>query len=117
MGSAIFRWHGRAIIAFAVFGQAFPGKDERLGRCCRLHPIVAGLAVAATLAGDRPTLDRLASSYGRAMAADPSGTVFRLMTGRPVTATADLPRAFDEMRTARDVRSALVPAPLPANFP
>lgn len=79
--------------------------------------LVSRLAVAATLADDRATLDRLAASYGPAMAAVPSGAVFRLMTGRPVTATADLPRAFDEMRTARDVRSALVPAPLPANFP
>lgn len=79
--------------------------------------LVSRLAVAATLAGDRATLDRLAASYGPAMAAVPSGAVFRLMTGRPVTATADLPRAFDEMRTAREVQSALVPPPPPTRSP
>jgi hypothetical protein len=79
--------------------------------------LVSRLAVAAALASDRATLDRLAASYGSAMADDPAGAVFRLMTERPVSATADLGRAFDEMRNAREVRDAVAAPPRPEAAP
>lgn len=69
--------------------------------------LVSRIAVAATLASDRATLDRLATSYGSAMASGPSAPTFRLMTQRPVAATGDLNRAFNEIRTAREVRDAV----------
>lgn len=63
--------------------------------------IVLRLAVAATLGEDGPALKRITDSYASAMAAGPSADMFRVVTSSPVRGTADLPRAFEEIRLAR----------------
>jgi hypothetical protein len=63
--------------------------------------IVMREASAATLAGDQDTIDRLRETRGDAMANGPSAEAFKLITSAPVDKTADLPRAYDEIRMAK----------------
>lgn len=75
--------------------------------------VVMRLAVAATLSGDSATLTRIAGSYATAMASGPSADLFRLVTSNPVRGTADLPRAFDEIKLARKLPAELGGTALP----
>lgn len=75
--------------------------------------LVARLAVAATLSSDATTLGRLMASYGPAMAKGASAGLFRLMTSPPVRGTGDLPRAFQDIQTARQVQGRLAEARTP----
>jgi hypothetical protein len=65
--------------------------------------IVMRLAVAATLGADSTTLARLADTYGAAMAKGSSASLFRLMTSAPARGTADLPRAFEDIKLAKQL--------------
>ena len=70
--------------------------------------LVARLAVAATLSSDVTTLERLKASYGPVMATGASAGLFQLMTSPPVRGTDDLPRALQDLQTARQVQRDLV---------
>jgi hypothetical protein len=65
--------------------------------------VVLRLAVAATLAGDTATLQRVTTAYGPAMEKSESSSRFRLMTSAPVRGTADLPRAFEEIKLVQQM--------------
>ena len=67
--------------------------------------MVMRLAVAATLSGDAATLERVAGTYGAAMANGRSAAFFRLLTAAPVRDKDDLPRAFQEIQLARQIVS------------
>ncbi len=69
--------------------------------------LVLRIAIAATLSSDAATLRRLTVLYGAAMAKGVSAGLFQLMTSAPVRGTEDLPRAFREIQTARQVQSDL----------
>jgi hypothetical protein len=70
--------------------------------------LVTRLAVAATLSGDPATLKRVANNYGAAMAKGSSASLFRLMTSAPAGGSGDLPRAFDEIRLAKQLEGGIV---------
>lgn len=76
-----------------------PGVDQQA--------LVIRIAIAATLSSDAATLRRLTALYGAAMAKSASAGLFQLMTSAPVHGTEDLPRAFREIQTARQVQSDL----------
>ena len=63
------------------------------------------LAVAATLSGDTATLERVAGTYGAAMAKGRSAAFFRVLTAAPVRDKDDLPRAFQEIQLTRQLVS------------
>jgi hypothetical protein len=73
----------------------------------RQQDMVMRLAVAATLSADTATLERVAGSYGSAMAKGRSAAFFRLLTSAPVRDKDDLPRAFEEIQLARQVAGNL----------
>ena len=67
--------------------------------------MVMRLAVAATLGGDTATLQRVAGTYGAAMAKGRSAGFFRVLTAAPVRDKDDLPRAFQEIQLTRALAS------------
>ncbi len=69
--------------------------------------LVMRLTVAATLAADSATVTRMAASYGPAMEKGVSAPMFRLMTSAPVRDMADLPRAYQEIRTAQKIKAQI----------
>lgn len=69
--------------------------------------LVLRIAVAATLAGDAATLERVTTAYGPAMQKSESSAMFRLMTSAPVRGTADLPRAFDEIKLVQQMKGQI----------
>ena len=69
--------------------------------------LVMRLTVAATLAADGATVARMTASYGSAIESSASGPMFRLMTSAPIRGTADLPRAYEEIKLAQQVRSQI----------
>jgi hypothetical protein len=73
----------------------------------RQQAMVMRLAVAATLAADAATVDRLAGRYGAAMAGGRWAALFGVLTSTPVQQEADLPRAFAEVQLARQLVSSL----------
>ena len=66
--------------------------------------LVMRLAVAATLSGDAALLQRVGQSYAAAMAKGSNAAMFRLMTSSPVRQAADLPRAFEDIKLARQLQ-------------
>lgn len=71
--------------------------------------LVMRLAVAATHGADTATLRRLSATYGAAMARGGSAAMFRLITSPPVQGTEDLPRAFEDIRLARQLQAPAEP--------
>ncbi len=69
--------------------------------------VVLRLAVAATLAGDTATLERVTTAYGPGMEKGESSSMFRLMTSAPVRGAADLPRAFEEIKLMQQMKSQI----------
>lgn len=69
--------------------------------------VVLRIAVAATLAGDTATLERVSASYGPAMQKSESSAMFRLMTSAPVRGAADLPRAFEEIKLVQQMNGQI----------
>jgi hypothetical protein len=75
--------------------------------------LVMRIAEAATLGSDAETLSRVTATYGAAMAKGNSAALFRLIGSAPIRATKDLPRAFEEIQLARQLRASLAPPPRP----
>jgi hypothetical protein len=73
--------------------------------------LVMRIAESATLASDSGTLARIGATYGAAMAKSSSAPLFRVIGSVPVRTTADLPRAYEELKLARKVRADLGPPP------
>jgi len=71
--------------------------------------IVMRLANAATLAGDKDTIIRLAADRGAAMAGGKFADAFGLMTSAPVRTTSDISRAAREIRAAKPMRATGTP--------
>ena len=69
--------------------------------------LIMRLGVAATLAGDTATVDRLTALYAAVMTKGESATMFRLLASAPVKGTADLPRAYEEIQLARQLPNQL----------
>ena len=69
--------------------------------------LVLRIAVAATLAGDAATLQRITTAYGRTMEKSESSSRFRLMTSAPVRGAADLPRAFEEIKLMQQMKGQI----------
>lgn len=69
--------------------------------------LVMRLTVAATLAADNATVARVAASYGPAMEKGLSAPMFRLMTSAPVRDMTDLPRAYQEIKTAQQAKAEI----------
>jgi plasmid stability protein len=85
--AALTAWEHKAILTAELTGEQ--------------QAMVMRLAVAATLSEDTATLERVAGTYGAAMAKGRSAGFFRVLTAAPVRDKADLPRAFQEIQLTR----------------
>lgn len=69
--------------------------------------LVMRLTVAATLAADNAMVVRMRTSYGPAMEKGSSAPTFRLMTSAPVRDMTDLPRAYQEIKMAQQIKAQI----------
>jgi hypothetical protein len=92
-------------------------EGKRIGAATDLtadqQSLVMRLAVAASLAADTDTVQRLSRTYAPAMAKGNSAAMFRLVSSSPIRGTADLPRAFEEIQLARQLPNSLSPGVKP----
>ena len=98
-------WKGAVAALSDLESKQLPADGDTL--TTDQQAIVMRLASAATLASDQVTIDRLRTVRSAAMAKSPSAIPFRLITSTPVSGTADLPRAFEEIRLARQLQGRL----------
>ena len=101
-------WPG-AVVALTALErrQIGTGREPVAALTPDQQALVMRLTVAATLAADATTVARMATSYGSAIENSPSGPIFRLMTSAPVRGTADLLRAYEEIKLAQQVRNQI----------
>lgn len=97
-------WRGAEAALASLAAKAVPASGA-------LNPAAANillrLATAATHAGDQATLAQLGTADGARIGNGPIGKMFHLLTGGPVSAISDLPRATRTIAFARAVPAAL----------
>jgi len=100
-------WPGATAALADLARLALPAPPAALDEA--QQKMVMRLANAATLAGDKDTILRLAADRGAAMAAGKSADAFRLMTSAPVRTTSDISRAAREIRAAKPTQAIGTP--------